>query len=292
MAGIRLEWAQFGDFDSFDVLRSNSPMDINSLPSPIATNLPTMYHVDITVVEGATYYYRVVAWRDGVSKVSEEIQLKASSGDPHWDKVVSLLHFDDETNPWKDVTGKLWSAVGNVKLAAGKWGSSARGILAPGTNLIMSPNTDGIFNLPGQFTFECWFQHSNSANPYRNIFAGGSASTPGGLSVAVTNKSSIVVDAMYVANILSTPFDVGDAWHHLAVTRDSDNVIRLFLNGVLLSQIVSTSSFSFSTSGYAHILNHPNGGGSVGCVDELRITKGVARYTENFTPPDEPFPSY
>ena len=79
MAGIRLEWAQFGDFDSFDVIRSDAPMDINALPSPIATNLSTMYYVDATVVEGADYYYRVVAWRDGVSKVSSEISIKAAS---------------------------------------------------------------------------------------------------------------------------------------------------------------------------------------------------------------------
>ena len=46
MAGIRLEWAQFGDFDSFDVLRSGSPMDINALPSPLVTGLPTMFYVD------------------------------------------------------------------------------------------------------------------------------------------------------------------------------------------------------------------------------------------------------
>lgn len=79
MAGIRLEWAQFGDFDSFDLLRSSNPMDINALPSPIATGLPTMFYVDTSVVEGATYYYRVVAWRDGVSKVSGEIKTTATS---------------------------------------------------------------------------------------------------------------------------------------------------------------------------------------------------------------------
>lgn len=77
MAGVRLEWAQFGDFDGFDVLRSDTPMDINALPSPIATNLPTMFYVDTSVVESVTYYYRVVAWRDGVSKVSTEIKVKA-----------------------------------------------------------------------------------------------------------------------------------------------------------------------------------------------------------------------
>ncbi|WP_312069454.1 hypothetical protein, partial [Acinetobacter sp.] len=72
MAGIRLEWAQFGDFDSFDVIRSNTSMigvaDAN-LPSPIATNLKTMYYVDTTVAEDSTYYYKVRAWRDGVSMV-------------------------------------------------------------------------------------------------------------------------------------------------------------------------------------------------------------------------------
>lgn len=79
MAVIRLEWAQFGDFDSFDVLRADAPMDINALPSPIATGLSTMYYVDTAVVGGATYYYRVVAWRDGASKLSGEIKVEAKS---------------------------------------------------------------------------------------------------------------------------------------------------------------------------------------------------------------------
>ncbi len=291
MAGIRLEWAQFGDFDSFDVLRSNSPMDVNSLPSPIATNLPTMYHVDTTVVDDATYYYRVVAWRDGVSKVSEEIQLKASSGDPHWDKVVSLLHFDDEANPWNDATGKIWEPVGMVELALGKWGNSAVSF-AGQSNYLRSPNTDGVFNLPGQFTFECWFQHTNTGGPYRNIFLGGSSGFPGGFAVTVGNKSSITVAEMYGQNVLTVPFTIGDAWYFLAVTRDIENIVRLFIDGVLIAQTVSTSPFSFSPSGHAHILNHPEGDGSAGRIDELRITKGIARYTENFIPPDAPFPSY
>ena len=83
MAGIRLEWAQFGHFDSFDVIRSDTSMasipDTN-LPSPIATNLKTMYFVDTTVVQGAVYFYKIKAWRDSVSVVSDEINVIAGSG--------------------------------------------------------------------------------------------------------------------------------------------------------------------------------------------------------------------
>ena len=78
MAGIRLEWAQFGDFDSFDVIRSTTSMagiaDVD-LPTPITTGLKTMYYVDTTVTVGNTYYYKIRAWRDDMSVVS--IELKA-----------------------------------------------------------------------------------------------------------------------------------------------------------------------------------------------------------------------
>lgn len=76
MAGIRLEFAQYGDFDTFDVIRSTTSLagvaDVD-LPSPIVTGLTTMYYVDSAVVVGTTYYYKVRVNRDGTSVVSDQI---------------------------------------------------------------------------------------------------------------------------------------------------------------------------------------------------------------------------
>jgi len=86
MPGIVLECAQFGDFDSFDVIRSLTSMaglTDAELPTPIATGLLTMYYVDTTVVEDVTYYYKFRVWRDGVALVSDEIGITAQLYDPN-----------------------------------------------------------------------------------------------------------------------------------------------------------------------------------------------------------------
>lgn len=79
MAGNRLEFAQFGDFDSFDVIRSSTDIahiEDHELPTPIATGLKTMYYMDGDVVEETAYYYRVRVWRGSVSFVSNSILVR------------------------------------------------------------------------------------------------------------------------------------------------------------------------------------------------------------------------
>lgn len=76
---------------------------------------------------------------------------------------------------------------------------------------------------------------------------------------------------------------------HVAYCRKSDGMTTLFVNG---SSVSTTSNGQML--GATHI--------RVGCalnntyplqasVDELRITKGVCRYTANYTPPTAPFPN-
>ena len=50
MPSVRLEFSQFGKFDSFDIVRSSNPLDFENLPAPIATGIVKPYYVDTTVI--------------------------------------------------------------------------------------------------------------------------------------------------------------------------------------------------------------------------------------------------
>lgn len=73
--GVRLEFSQFGNFDSFSIYRSLAPMSVSSLPPPLVSGLPKMYHVDATVEEDTLYYYRVSVVREGYAIVSDEVSI-------------------------------------------------------------------------------------------------------------------------------------------------------------------------------------------------------------------------
>jgi hypothetical protein len=65
----------------------------------------------------------------------------------------------------------------------------------------------------------------------------------------------------------------------------------MFLNGTQVGSTYTTS-FSYGANSSGFIVGDIVGsGGSVnGYIDDLRITKGVARYTANFTPPTAALP--
>ncbi len=68
-------WAEHGHY----VYRSDTPMDINNLPSPIGTLSPNEYeYIDYDVIADQTYYYRIGAFRNNDVSVSDEIEVVAT----------------------------------------------------------------------------------------------------------------------------------------------------------------------------------------------------------------------
>lgn len=295
MAGIRLEWAQFGDFDSFDVIRSDAPMDINALPSPIATNLPTMYHVDTTVVEGTTYYYRVVAWRDGASKLSEEIQVKASGGDEFIDNVVSLLNFESDLTDFK---GSIWTQASPQVVNNGVIVNDIN--TAVKTSAVLLSGTDK-FTIEADIAFITF--PSNGGFFQRSVVYGKTLDNSSGeFGVYFESDGKIMLDlrgigASYYLSANAKTIVAGQRVH-IAHTYDGA-IHKIYIDGVKFIEVAHTAGFNANANAqplqlgcmyvpsyqaYASWIN--------GKFNAFRITKGVVRYAENFTPPDAPFPSY
>ena len=82
-----------------------------------------------------------------------------------------------------------------------------------------------------------------------------------------------------------------DQWHHYAVSKDS-NTYRVFIDGALQA---SASNSTNLDQNKPIMIGNQHGNSSAGYsfngyIDEVRITKGTARYTESFTAPTSAFP--
>ncbi|MNQ31119.1 hypothetical protein D3C85_444840 [compost metagenome] len=79
--------------------------------------------------------------------------------------------------------------------------------------------------------------------------------------------------------------------YHVVAERDSSNVIRLYVNGVVLASTTSGVSLKDSTA----VLQIGGGAGAnslvgmIGYIDEVRITKNTGRYAGAFRPPSAPY---
>lgn len=81
---------------------------------------------------------------------------------------------------------------------------------------------------------------------------------------------------------------VANVWSHFAFVRYGTLLI-VFLNGI---PVASLSFVNTAVSGGNLIIGFSGGFGAYnGLLDEIRITKGVARYINQFTPPTTPFPN-
>lgn len=96
MAGVRLEFAQFGHFDYFNIYRNSAPTAIENLGEPIGSS-STMYYEDLTVESNQDYYYRAGVVRNSIEEFSGEFHVKTVvEFDPPYNLIVEFKN--DETN--------------------------------------------------------------------------------------------------------------------------------------------------------------------------------------------------
>lgn len=205
------------------------------------------------------------------------------------DDTISLLHMNgpDGSQAFQDETGRMWTPVGNVQIDTAQsvfGGSSA----LFGGGYLKTPGTDFDFG-SGDFTIDFWVKF-NSLSGLQQFVAkrNGWDWAPIVIEIDATNVmffssangSSWAADVQwaYGNNIIT------QTWYHFAFVRDGSNWC-FYLDGNvkacdISSHTVMTNNIDFTIGASAtgtHVVN--------GWMDEVRISKGVARWTSNFTRP-------
>jgi len=183
--------------------------------------------------------------------------------------------------------------VGNAQISTtqSKFGGSSMYFDGTGDYLVIPASSNLEFGT-GDFTIEFWV-YSNSISTFQTLMERRSSVAVRGLSISIylsaigVNIGDTNTSGWEVAISGSTLSS--SVWYHVAITRSGSSV-KLFVNG---TQQGSTATFSGSmadeTSNLRIGADASGSNGFNGYIDDLRITKGYARYTANFTAPTAAF---
>jgi hypothetical protein len=151
----------------------------------------------------------------------------------------------------------------------------------------LDASTDFDFGT-GDFCIEFWYRPSGF-NLVQGLMASGSEFGPGwSIHQRRSNESYglnlYVGGSIIIGRNMNGVVTLND-WNHAAFTREGTN-LRLFVNGVQQG-VTETDSTNVTSSGNFTVGNgrSAHNVSSYADMDEVRITKGAARYTTNFTPP-------
>ena len=202
-----------------------------------------------------------------------------------------LLHFDgDESDSAHPAT-----IVGDTKIVASqsKWDGSL--YFDGNGDYLNIPDSEDLELGSGDFTIDCWVNFSSIAST-KNFIA--KKTSPGGLPwdgylFGISNgtirflgsTSGSAWDWIFQDGIsIST-----GTWYHFAAVRNGSE-FKYYINGVQIGATRTVSGSLFNNTGEFRVGSVAGYGEYMyGYLDEVRVSKGVARWTSNFTPPSEPY---
>ena len=224
----------------------------------------------------------------GITASRRRISQPPGDKDPYWANVTLLMHFDGNI---VDVKGGAFDTAGTVGFAAGRFNQAMQ--LTSGDSGAVEPDVRTAMDLPADFTIEGWMQPTGSG-VFINRFDTGGGGPGWQIELLSTGKLSFYQYANGGSYPISGvgPNVMDGQWHHVAVSRQG-STLRLFVDGVQAGTGASSANY---TSNVARLsIGFQVQGNSRypmrGLIDDVRITKGVARYTANFTPPAAEFPN-
>jgi hypothetical protein len=238
----------------------------------------TGYMTDVRVVKGSGYSSLTVPTAPLTAITNTQLLLSNTNGAIFDNAMMNDLE-----------------TVGNAQISTSvkKYGTGSIYFDGSGDRLYEPSNQNFNFGT-GDFTIELWAYpisqggHGNSNNDclidFRPATGGGAYGT-----LYIFNSGTGVYWYANTGNRITGGAISNSVWTHIAICRSAGST-RLFLNGVQSGSTYTDSTNYLVSPIMIGEFNDGGGAGNFnGYIDDLRITKGVARYTAAFTPPTVAF---
>ena len=214
-----------------------------------------------------------------------------------------LLHGDgaDASTTFTDASSAAHgsgtvSGNSQVDTAQSKFGGASILGDGAGDGITWADSADWDFG-SGAFTIDCWIRQPSTKSASEFFIAQSAGATAGSSFLLKIGATNVVIAAVVQSNVgievTGTTSIAANTWYHVAFIRTGDT-LKLFIDGTQEGGNVSfTGSVDNSTAvlGIGSLGSFTASLGFNGWVDEVRISKGIARWTTTFTPPTAAYDS-
>lgn len=215
------------------------------------------------------------------------------AGDPYWSNVVLLMHMNgaDASTTFTDATGRhTFTANGNAQVDTADYKFGGASALFDGSGDYLQTTYDSDFDLTGgDYTIELFVKFISLSSTHDVFSVWDNASGFRGFRIEYSggNLYWYINSTAYLSSAVTT-----GTWYHLAFVKSGSTIYK-YVNGVGASTTSPTFTAPASSIVVVGAGGIPTPGYYSNCwIDELRCTKGVARYTSDFTVPTEAYPDY
>lgn len=246
--------------------------------------------------------WSMLAAFSGVPTGTVTIQL-SSEGDPYIENVVLLLHGDgvDGSTVFTDssMVPKTVTPIGGTQISTAQFIFGGSSMVFNGATSKLTIPSSTAFDLGTTYTIEFWVRLNSLATGIGLVHRGFYRTSGGsweGLAFSIRAFPTLMRVYFYATNYSNEQIiDVPNAltvniWTHIAMVRNGTNG-EIFINGVSRGTVSGLNTPAASTQALRiGVWDYDvNAEWLDGYIDDLRITKGVARYTGGFAPPTAPF---
>ena len=257
----------------------------STLPTGLTLSSGGLLSGSVTGIESeTTYSFNITATDAELQDSPRTFSITISVKDPYFNSTTLLLSGNGTNNAQNNTF--VDSSTNNFAIT--RTGTPTQGTFSPfsqtgwsnyfGSGNYLSTSSNAAFGLgTGDFTLEAWVFPTSAYTTYNYIFLVNQY----GLTLYITG-GNLVVRKGYVADVLSsTTIPALNVWTHIAVTRNG-TTLRIFVNGIQTA--TTTDSFDWPQGNLIIGNDGTNVAPWNGYISNLRLVKGTALYTANFTP--------